>query len=202
MQKILDGSSGLRERMTDPDRMPVSVCALFQLIEPVKNGGFMPDGVEEDVPPVGRQVEVPGGSVCLGTKRCPAVDKKEIIPLDDPQGLVDLRLALGKTRPHVVVHANGEGHLGDVFFDNSANTGRIIPLIERTRTRIESGVVWLHGLMQHHIVPPIGNLTGQLTRMGNPWEDGKGDGNMETKELPRFGDTVPDIVNDEGNPRT
>lgn len=98
--------------MADSDGVTVSVRALFQLVEAAENGRFAADGVEKNVPSVGRQVKVPGGSERLGMEGCPAVDEKEIVLLDDLEGLVDLPLALGEARPHVIVHPDGEGHLG------------------------------------------------------------------------------------------
>jgi hypothetical protein len=54
LQKILDAPRGLGERMTDSDRVPVSLRASAELVKAKEDGQFAPDGVEEDVPPVGR----------------------------------------------------------------------------------------------------------------------------------------------------
>ena len=101
----------------------------------------------------------------------------------------------------MVVHSDRTGYLRDVIFNNAADTGGIISLVEGTRPRIKSRVVRLHGLVQHHVMPVLGDLAGQFPRMGNPGQDGKGDGNIETEKLPSPGDAVPDIVDDKGELR-
>jgi len=201
-QEIFNGTCGLREGMADPDRVPVSPRASFQLMKPVEDGRFATDGVEKDVSPVGRQVQVPSGLESLGMIGCPAVDKEEIIVLDDLQGLMDLPLAFGETRAHMVVHADCARHPGYVFFDNPADSEGVIPFVEGSRTRIEAGVVRLHGLMQHHIMPVITDFDSQIACIGNTRQDGKGDGDIQTEKLSRPGDAVPDIVDNEGYPRS
>jgi len=42
-------------------------------------------------------------------------------------------------------------------------------------------------------------LIGQLMGVVEPWQDGKGDGNVQIEKLPRPGDAEPDIIDDQRN---
>lgn len=162
LQKILNGPSGLLERMTDSDRVPVSSSASAELVKAKEDGRFAPDSVEEDVSPLGSQVQSLGGLECLGLIRCFTVYEKKAFVFDGLQGLIDLPLALGKSRAHVVVHTDSEWHLGYILFDDFADPGGDIPLVEGSRPWIEAGVIRLHGLVQHHFMSEITDLNGQI----------------------------------------